>query len=205
MKSILYYMMPYAPDQILAVRTNDDNTYSSRSMIGMYDDEYGPEKTRPDLRSWKPYITTRDFDQTKKVMARIKADNLGYDMDSIGYSYGGFYTKVRVNSQFVQAGYTDDLLYVITKRKRPEGDPIDCKVAVINRKEREKVNPWDKKPFISPVGGWSWHKFEEDKYLNEDAVTLIDRPTAAKMAMELFNSKWENKLADFKEWCGVTE
>jgi len=205
MKSVLYYMMPYAPTDLMVIRTNDDGTYSMRTLIGMYDDEYGPSKKRFDLRSWKPYVTTSDFQDTKKVLDRIRADCLGNDMDSIGYSYGIYNQKVHAHHEFVQAGYDDKVLVVITKKHRYEGEPIDCKVAVINRKERERISPWTKKPYISLPGTWSWHRYEEIKYLNEDAVTLIDRPTAAKMAMELFNAKWENKLADFKEWCGVTE
>ena len=205
MKSVLYYMMPYAPTDLMAIRTNDDGTYSTRALIGMYDDEYGPEKKRPDVRSWKPYVTTSDFNQTKKVLARIRADNLGHDMDSIGYSYGIYNQRVYTHQEFVQAGYNDDVLMVVTMKKHYEGDPIDCKVAVINRTDREKIDPWTKKPFISGPGRWSWHRFEEIKYLNEDAVTIIDRPTAAKMAMELFEAKWLDKLYDFMEWCGVIE
>ena len=205
MKSVLYYMMPYAPCDLMAIRTNDDGTYSMRTLIGMYDDEYGPSKKRFDLRLWKPYVTTSDFQDTKKVLDRIRIDCLGHDMDSIGYSYGIYNQKIHAHREFVQAGYDDKVLMVITKKRCYEGEPIDCKVAVINRKERERISPWTKEPYISQPGTWSWHRFEEIKYLNEDAVTIIDRPTAAKMAMELFEAKWQGKLADFKEWCGVTE
>lgn len=205
MKSVLYYMMPYAPTDLMAIRVNDDDTYSMRTMIGQYDDEYGPEKRRFDLRSWKPYVATKDFEQTEKVLARIRADTIGGQMDSIGFNYGSYNQKVYVNREFLQAGYNDGLLCVVTMKKHYAGDPIDCKVAVINRKEREKTSVLTKKPFMSPVGGWSWHRFEEVKRLNEDALTIVDRPTAVKMAMDLFEIRWENRLAKFKAWCGVSE
>ena len=141
MKSVLYYMMPYAPSDLMAIRTNDDGTYSMRTLIGMYDDEYGPSKKRFDLRSWKPYVTTSDFQDTKKVLDRIRVDCLGNDMDSIGYSYGIYNQKIHAHHEFVQAGYNDKVLVVITMKHHYEGDPIDCKVAVINRKERERISP----------------------------------------------------------------
>ena len=203
MKSVMYCMFPYDNDGLYAIRTNDDGTFSMRTWLGRYDDEYGPQKNRFDLRQSKPYITTKDFNQLSKIIDRIKVDNIGNDLDSIGFSYGSYNQKMYVLRDFIQAGYNEDHLWVVTERNR-DSEHIDCRVALINLKDREVMNPWKKEPEISPRGSWRWSMFDEHKLLNEDALTMLDRPATLKMAVDLFMEKWECKLADFKEWCGVT-
>lgn len=201
----MFCRFPYDNDSLYAIRTNDDGTFSMRTLIGSYDDEYGPQKRRFDLRQSKPYITTDDYGQVTKTLEKIRAMRIGHDLESVGFNYYWFDGQICANRKFVQAGYNEKQLYIITVKERDPDDPIDCKVAVINLCEREKNVPWSKEPVISPIGGWSWHRYEEMKCLNENAVTLIDRSTAIKMATKVFIEKWENKLADFEEWCGVGE
>jgi hypothetical protein len=199
---VTYYMFPYDKDSVFAVRQNDDKTYSMRTWMGKYDDEYGPQKQRFDLRSSKPYIPTDDFNQLDRVLARIRANRIGEDLESVGFNYSPIDRKTHANRTFLQAGYDDDNLWVITKRKL-YNDPLDCRIAIIRRKEETKEIPWEKEPHTFLRGSWRYHRYDEVKELNEDALTMIDRPTALKMALELFMDKWEEQLADFKDWCGL--
>ena len=205
MKSIMYCLFPYDKDSLYAYRTNDDGTYSIKSWMGKYYQEWGPQKARFDLRQSKPFITTKDFDQVKGTLNEIRVTCLNDDMDSIGFDYSSYDKRIHVRRDFSQAGYNDsDLFVVTTKKTRNEGE-IDCRMTVITRTDHEATHPWTREPYIRSPGDWKWHRFDDMKYLNEEALTMIDRPTAYKMALDLFMENWEGRLADFKEWCGVTE
>ena len=75
MSKVLYYLLPYDPDSICAIRTNDDGTYSMKTWVGRFIDEYGPSKKRFDMRSFKPYVTTDDFNQLGRTIKKLKITN----------------------------------------------------------------------------------------------------------------------------------
>lgn len=202
MKSIRYILLPYNPGDLYAIRTNDDGTFSMRTMIGRFDDEYGPQKRRFDLSGSKPYVQVESFDQIEDALKKVKIDNIGYDLNSVGFCYYGWDQKICANRRFVQAGYNDDYLCVTTIRK---DEDEDFRFALIDRTAKMEFNPFTKEDCERPLGSWRWHRFEEQKDLNEKALTMVSRPVALRMATEIFMKKWENKLADFKQWCGVIE
>lgn len=204
MTKTMFCLFPYDKASLYAVRTNDDGTFSVKTIIGDIINEYGPQKKRFDLRQSKPYITTHDWEDVKETMRWIRVYMIGNWMDSIGFDYDRFSSKIRIPRQIIQSGYNDSDLFIVTVRERAN-DEIDCRVAVISLKSKTVYNPLQKAMQHRPKGAWYWMRYDEIKTLNENALTMIDRGKAAKMALEVFEERWESILKDFKDWCGVDE